>query len=249
MLPELDLTGKVALVTGGARGIGKGICEVLSEQGASVVILDYPSEEMEKVASDTAKALGGTYVLADVAEESQVEAAVKTVMDQYGRIDILVNNAGITKDSFFHKQSDEDWDKVLQTNLYGSRHVTKFVYPIMRAQKYGRIIFISSVVALMGNYGQANYCASKAGLIGFAKDLATEAGLLKSGITVNVVCPGFIDTPMTQAMKPEAREAQIARIPLGRQGTPREIALAVLGLVINEYTTGEVVNVNGGLYM
>lgn len=243
MVPELNLTGRVAIVTGGAQGIGEAIVSVLHEQGAVAVILDFKEETASKVA----RRLGCSYVLADVKNKQQVLTAIQKVQGEHGRIDFLVNGAGITRDKSFKKMTDEMWQEVIDTNLTGVYNLCKAVWPIMSAQQFGRIINISSVVALMGNFGQANYCAAKAGLLGLTKDLAMEGA--RENILVNAVCPGFIDTPMTQAMPPEAREAMKARIPLGRLGDPREIALAVFALLTNDYKTGSVDYVNGGLYM
>lgn len=243
MLPELDFTGRVAVVTGGAQGIGEAIVRVLHEQGAMVVIFDYK----EETASKAATSIGCSYVLADVKNKQQVVDAIQKIEEEQGRIDFLINGAGITRDKSFKKMTDEMWQEVIDTNLTGVYNLCKAVWPIMSAQKFGRIINISSVVALMGNIGQANYCAAKAGLLGLTKDLAMEGA--RDNILVNAVCPGFIDTPMTQAMTPEAREAVKARIPLGHLGDPRDVALAVFGLLTNQYKTGSVDYVNGGLYM
>ncbi|HEY7418066.1 MAG TPA: SDR family NAD(P)-dependent oxidoreductase [Ktedonobacteraceae bacterium] len=243
MLSELDLTGRVAIVTGGAQGIGEAIVKVLHEQGAIVIILDYKEETAVKAAKST----DCSYVLADVKNKQQVMEAVQKVQEEHTRIDLLVNGAGITRDKSFKKMTDEMWHEVIDTNLTGVYNLCKTVWPIMSAQKFGRIVNISSVVALMGNFGQANYCAAKAGLLGLTKDLAAEGA--RENILVNAVCPGFIDTPMTQAMTPGAREAMKARIPLGHLGDPRDVALAVFGLLTNKYKTGTVDYVNGGLYM
>jgi NAD(P)-dependent dehydrogenase (short-subunit alcohol dehydrogenase family) len=243
LLSELDLTGRVAIVTGGAQGIGEAIVRTLHEQGASVVILDFK----EEAAAQTARSVGCSYVLADVKNRQQVLEAVQKVQAEQRSIDFLVNGAGITRDKSFKNMTDEMWHEVIDTNLTGVYNLCKAVWPIMLAQKFGRIVNISSVVALMGNFGQANYCAAKAGLLGLTKDLAVEGA--RENILVNAVCPGFIDTPMTQAMTPEAREAIKARIPLGHLGDPRDVALAVFGLLTNKYKTGSVDYVNGGLYM
>jgi acetoacetyl-CoA reductase len=243
LLSELDLSGKVAVVTGGAQGIGEAIVRVLHEQGANVVILDYK----EETAAQTASSIGCSYVQADVKDKQQVLEAIQKVQAEHGRIDFLVNGAGITRDKSFKKMTDEMWHEVIDTNLTGVYNLCSVVWPIMSAQKFGRIVNISSVVALMGNFGQANYCAAKAGLLGLTKDLAIEGA--RENILVNAVCPGFIDTPMTQAMTPEAREAMKTRIPLGHLGDPRDVALSVFGLLTNKYKTGSVDSVNGGLYM
>lgn len=245
MLTEFDLTGQVAIVTGGARGIGAEIVSILKEVGATPVIFDL----LEQEAADTAQKLGVDYVLVDVSKYDSVKTAVDTVLAKHGRVDILVNNAGITRDKLFGKMTPELWQKVIDVNLTGAYNMCFALWPTMSTQKYGRIVNMSSVVALMGNVGQSNYCAAKAGLLGLTKDLAKEGASPKVNILVNAVCPGFIDTPMTQAMRPEAKEAIKALIPVNRIGEPRHIALAVLSLVANDYITGAALNVNGGLYL
>jgi 3-oxoacyl-[acyl-carrier protein] reductase len=245
----IDLTGRVALVTGASRGIGRAIAAKLAAQGATVV-----AAARERNAAGTVDAItaaGGRAEVAsvDVGDAAAIEALVAGALERHGRIDILVNNAGIAKDQLMLRMKREDWDAVIATNLTAAFALTQAVLKPMIRQKGGRIVCISSVVGQSGNAGQANYAASKAGLIGFAKAVAQEVG--SRNITVNVVAPGLIETDMTRAITEDARGEWASRIPLKRLGTPDDIAAAVCFLASNEasYITGQVLAVNGGMYM
>jgi len=245
----IDLTNRIALVTGASRGIGRAIATRLAAQGAKVVAA--ARGENAKDAVDAITAAGGTAEVAtvDVSQAAAIDALVSSTLAKHGRIDILVNNAGITKDQLMLRMKRDDWDSVLATNLTAAFALTQAVLKPMIRQKAGRIICISSVVGQAGNAGQANYAASKAGLIGFAKSVAQEVA--SRSITVNVVAPGLIDTDMTRAITGTAHEEWAARIPLKRLGTPDDIAAAVCFLASDEaaYITGQVLAVNGGMYM
>ena len=245
----IDLTNRIALVTGASRGIGRAIATRLAAQGAKVVAA--ARGENAKDAVDAITAAGGSAEVAtvDVSEAAAIDALVSSTLAKHGRIDILVNNAGITKDQLMLRMKRDDWDSVLATNLTAAFALTQAVLKPMIRQKAGRIICISSVVGQAGNAGQANYAASKAGLIGFAKSVAQEVA--SRSITVNVVAPGLIDTDMTRAITGTAHEEWAARIPLKRLGTPDDIAAAVCFLASDEaaYITGQVLAVNGGMYM
>ena len=245
----IDLTGRVALVTGASRGIGRAIAAKLAAQGATVV-----AAARERNAAGTVDAItaaGGRAEVAsvDVGDAAAIEALVAGALERHGRIDILVNNAGIAKDQLMLRMKREDWDAVIATNLTAAFALTQAVLKPMIRQKGGRIVCISSVVGQSGNAGQANYAASKAGLIGFAKAVAQEVG--SRNITVNVVAPGLIETDMTRAITEDARGEWASRIPLKRLGTPDDIAAAVCFLASSEasYITGQVLAVNGGMYM
>ncbi len=242
--------GKVALVTGASRGIGRAIALELARQGADIVAAGRDRDALEGVAADI-RALQREVevVTGDVSDAAAVDAMVRGGADRFGRIDILVNNAGLTRDGLLLRMKDEDWDVVLNANLKGAFMLTRAVAKLMTKQRYGRIVNISSVVGEMGNPGQANYCASKAGLIGLTKSNARE--LARRNITVNAVTPGFIETAMTEAMTDKAREEMSGQIPLGRLGTPEDVAAAVSFLASEAagYITGQVLGVNGGLYM
>ncbi len=245
----MDLTGKVALVTGAGRGIGHAISVALARLGATLVPTDVSAEAVAPAGASIAAA-GGTAdprVLNVTAPET-VQAAVDAVLDRHGRIDILVNNAGITRDQLLMRLKREDWDLVLQVNLTGAFTCTQAVLRPMMKQRSGRIISISSVVGQMGNAGQTNYAASKAGLIGFSKSLAREVA--SRNITVNVVAPGLIDTDMTRALSAEMRNEWVSKVPLNRFGTAEDVASAVCFLASDEasYITGQVLAVNGGMY-
>ena len=245
----IDLTGRVALVTGASRGIGKAIAAKLAARGAQVVAAAR-GENARSTAEEIAAAGGKADALAlDVTEAGAGEAAIAATVGKYGRIDVLVNNAGITRDQLMLRMKRDDWDAVLGTNLTAAFALTQAALKPMLKARQGRIICISSVVGQGGNAGQANYAASKAGLIGFAKAVAQEVA--SRGITVNVVSPGLIDTDMTRAITGSAHEDWAARIPLKRLGTPEDIAAAVCFLASDEasYITGQVLAVNGGMYM
>ncbi len=246
----MELLGRVSLVTGGGQGIGRSVALMLARHGSDVAVSDVnvemaqsTIEEIEKIGR---RALA---VEANVARFEDGERMVRETVESLGRIDILVNNAGITRDGLMLRMSEEDWDLVLDVNLKGAFNCTRAAVRHMAKQRSGKIVNIASVVGLMGNAGQANYAASKAGLIGFTKTVARE--FASRGITVNAVAPGYIDTPMTQALPEKVKEELQKLIPLDRLGTPEDVANAVLFLVTNasDYVTGQVVHVNGGLYM
>ena len=245
-----DLKGKVALVTGASRGIGRHIALQLAQRGADVAI-NYRSRQSE--GEEVAKEIEATGARAlsfkaDLSKMPEARSLVRQVQEQWGRIDILVNNAGITKDKSMKKLTDDDWNDVLDTNL-GSVYATcSEVLKIMMDQKYGRIINITSFVGQAGNFGQANYAASKGGIIAFTKTLALE--MAKYNITVNAIAPGFTETEMLAQVPENIREQIIARVPMGRFGKPEEIARAVVFLAAEgDYITGQQINVNGGVYM
>jgi 3-oxoacyl-[acyl-carrier protein] reductase len=245
----LKLTGRVAIVTGASRGIGRAIARRLAAQGATVVAGARGQHAADVVAE--IRGAGGRAEPAsiDVTDGAAAAALVGDVVTRLGRIDILVNNAGIARDQLMLRMKREDWDAVLATNLTAAFTCSQAVLRPMVKQRGGRIICISSVVGQMGNAGQANYAASKAGLIGFARALAREVA--SRGITVNVVAPGLIDTDMTRAIGDDVREQWAAQVPLGRFGTPDDVAAAVCFLASDEaaYITGQVLAVNGGMYM
>jgi len=246
----MSLKQKVAIVTGGAQGIGRAIGLLLANNGADIVIADINGEQARATAKEI-DALGrrSLAVQADVSDFSEAENLGKAAIEAFGQIDILVNNAGITRDSLFLKMKEEDWDSVIAINLKSVFNCSKMVIRYMSKQKAGKIINIASVTGQTGNIGQANYAASKAGMIGFTKTMAREFG--SRGINVNAVAPGFIDTEMTRSLPEKAKEQFLKNIPLGRMGTAREVAEAVLFLATDSsrYITGQVINVNGGLYM
>ncbi len=249
LLHMMDLSGRVALVTGGSRGIGRAIAQRLAVAGALVVAAAREAHA-QSVVEEIGAAGGRAEALSlDVTTDGAADEAVKGLMQRHGRLDILVNNAGIARDQLMLRLKREDWDAVLATNLTGTFLLTQAALKPMIRQRSGRIVCISSVVGQAGNAGQANYAASKAGLIGFAKAVALEVA--SRGVTVNVVAPGLIDTEMTQAVADGAREGWAARIPLKRLGTPEDVAAAVCFLASDEasYITGQVVAVNGGMYM
>lgn len=241
----MDFTGKVALVTGSARGIGFTIAQRFAQAGAAVVLCDVDAAGVSQAAAGMpGKAIG---VKTDVTSADDIAGLLDTTVKEFGRIDILVNNAGITRDTLILRMDEKDWDLVLDINLKGAFLVTKAASRLMMKQRYGRIVNISSVVGLTGNAGQANYSASKAGLIGLTKSTAKE--LATRGITVNAVAPGFIETEMTRALPPAAREDFLKRVLISRAGTPDDVASAVLFLASDAaaYITGQVLTVDGGL--
>ncbi|HTP63845.1 MAG TPA: 3-oxoacyl-[acyl-carrier-protein] reductase [Geobacteraceae bacterium] len=241
---------KVAVVTGASRGIGRSISLALAAEGAKIVAVDLNMEETEKVAQEI-RALGteAIAVQGNVTASDEAERMIEAAVEKFGRVDILVNNAGITRDGLLLRMKDEDWDAVLGVNLKGAFICSRAAAKVMAKQRYGRIINIASVVGQMGNAGQANYCASKAGLIGLTKSNARE--LAKRNVTVNAVAPGFIATAMTDALSDKVRQELAAQIPLERLGTADDIANAVVFLAAERsgYITGQVIGVNGGMYM
>jgi len=244
------LEGKVAIVTGGARGIGLAIATLLADRGASVVVSDLNREmaeqEAQKLVSNGRQAIA---VVANVASAEDVKGLVATTLSHWGRIDILVNNAGITRDGLLMRMKEDDWDAVISVNLKGVFHCIKAVIPSMAKQRSGKIVSISSIAGVAGNAGQANYSASKAAVIGLTKTVAREYA--SRGITANAVAPGFIDTAMTAPLSSGVREALLKEIPQSRLGTPEDIAYAVAFLASDQanYITGQVLHVNGGMYM
>ena len=244
----IDFSGKVALVTGASRGIGAAVAKTLAAQGA-IVVAGARGKNAESTAGEIVAAGGkADAVDLDVTAPASVDAVVAGALARYGRVDILVNNAGIARDQLLMRMKREDWDAVMATNLTGAYTCSQAVLRSMIKQRAGRIINISSVVGQMGNAGQVNYAASKAGLIGMAKALAREVA--SRGITVNVVAPGLIDTDMTKAISPGSSEVWASQIPLGRLGTPQDVAWTVCFLASDEaaYITGQVLAVNGGMY-
>ncbi|BCU82158.1 beta-ketoacyl-ACP reductase [Polycladomyces abyssicola] len=243
------LTGKVAIVTGGSRGIGRAVSLRLARAGADVAVVFAGNREKAEAVVGEIQEMGrrSVAIQADVSQAEQVDAMVKQVIEAFGRIDILVNNAGITRDNLLLRLKEEDWDAVLSTNLKGVFLCTKAVTRQMMKQRFGRIINISSVVGLIGNPGQANYVAAKAGVIGLTKTAARE--LASRGITVNAVAPGFIETDMTAVLGEETREQMLGQIPLGRFGSAEDVAGAVAFLASDDaaYITGQTLNVDGGM--
>jgi len=241
---------RVALITGGAQGIGLACARLFAERGAKVVLADVNAEKLnQSVAELSAEGAAASCAAFNVANADEVEKAVNQVREQWGKIDILVNNAGITRDQLLMRMKKEDWDAVIAVNLTGAFLCTRAVVPGMMKQRWGRIVNIASVVGRMGNVGQANYIASKAGIIGLTKATAQEAAL--RNVTANAVAPGFIQTAMTANLPETARERLLQRVPLARMGTDRDVAAAVRFLASEEagYITGHVLDVNGGMYM
>jgi len=247
----MRLSGRVALVTGGSRGIGRAICEALADAGAAVAINYQGSERAAReVAREIAEAGGVADIFqADVSQREEVQQMKKQVLARFGRVDLLVNNAGITRDRTFVRMDEEAWAAVLSVNLNGVFYCTKAFLDGMLERRYGRIVHISSIVGQTGNYGQANYAAAKAALLGLTKTLAKE--LATKGITVNAVAPGFIETEMVAAVPEETRGKIVKQIPMGRLGTAQEVAKGVVFLLSDDasYITGQTLNVNGGMYV
>jgi 3-oxoacyl-[acyl-carrier protein] reductase len=244
------MTNRVAFVTGGSRGIGRAIALALGKAGARVVVASNEPENNEKVAAEIREAGGeAATVFLNLTSPDSIKEAFGGILKQFGRIDILVNNAGITKDNLALRMKKEDWDLVLSINLTGAFLASQQVLQGMMKERWGRIINIASVVGQSGNPGQANYVASKAGIIGLTKTLAQELG--SRNITVNAIAPGFIETDMTAKLTPEQREGMLAKVPLKRGGQPEDIANAVKFLASDDaaYITGHVLAVNGGMYM
>ncbi len=247
----MSLAGKCAVVTGGGRGIGRAVCLALAAQGADVVVNYAGGAEAAGETAQACRALGvrAIAVQADVADEAQAAALVETAVREMGGVDILVNNAGITRDGLLLRMSEDDFTRVLDTNLKGAFHCIKAACRGMMRRRAGRIVNISSVVGVRGNAGQANYAASKAGLIGLSKSAAKE--LASRGITVNCIAPGFIDTAMTAALPEAVKEKLLAEIPMGRFGAAEDVAAAAAFLASDAaaYITGQVLCVDGGMAM
>jgi 3-oxoacyl-[acyl-carrier protein] reductase len=246
----MSLQGRVAIVTGAAQGIGRAIAETLAQAGADIVVGDIdPGRSLETVNAVEKLGRRALNVKVNVAEADSTKAMVEQVLKAWGRVDILVNNAGITRDGLLLRMKEEDWNLVLQVNLNGTFNCTKAVLQTMTKQRYGRIVNIASIVGVMGNAGQANYAASKAAVIGFTKTVGREYA--SRNVTVNAVAPGFIDTAMTHGLPADVKETLQKQIPLGRLGTPADIAAAVRFLVSEDaaYITGHVLHVNGGMLM
>lgn len=243
----MNFNGKIALVTGASRGIGRAIAEKLVAGGAKVIgtaTSENGAEAISAYLGDNGKGL-----VLNVTDAASIEAVLQQIRAEFGEIDILVNNAGVTRDNLLMRMKDDEWQDILDTNLTSVFRLSKAVLRAMMKKRMGRIITIGSVVGTMGNAGQANYAAAKAGLIGFSKSLAREVA--SRGITVNVVAPGFIETDMTRALNEEQRSGILAEVPAARLGEPKEIANAVAFLASDEasYITGETLHVNGGMYM
>ncbi|MEK7366145.1 MAG: 3-oxoacyl-[acyl-carrier-protein] reductase [Candidatus Deferrimicrobiota bacterium] len=247
----MRLSGKVALVTGSARGIGRSIAEAFGAEGAIVVVNDVGNDAgaRETLAAVTGSGGNGTVEMFDVSDAAQVDAGVKNILAVHGRIDVLVNNAGITRDNLLLRMSEEEFDAVLRVNLKGTYLLTKTVTRHMMKQRSGKVVNISSVVGMMGNAGQSNYAAAKAGIIGFTKAAARE--LAPRNITVNAIAPGFIRTAMTAGLPEAVQKTFLAQIPLGRFAEPQEVAELALFLAsdASSYITGQVIGINGGMYM
>ncbi len=245
----MDLSSRVAIVTGGGRGIGRAIALKLAEVGATIVVNDIGEASSVNSVVEEIRAMNreSLAVLADVSSSSDVARLVGTAISSYGRVDILVNNAGITRDHLLLRMSEEEWDAVLKVNLKSVFLCTQAVLRHMIKQNWGRIISISSIVGIEGNPGQANYASAKAGIIGFTRTVAREVA--SRGITANAIAPGFIDTQMTQQLRDNQKQEFMNRIPLGYFGTPRDVAEAVAFLASEEarYITGQVLGVNGGM--
>lgn len=246
----MNLQGKTAVVTGAARGIGAAIARKLAEQGANIVINDLRiSDEMQQLGQELEKSgVKALLLAADVSNFAEAQEMVDQAKEEFGAVDILVNNAGITRDNLIMRMSEEDFDKVIAVNLKGAFNCARHVAPLMVRQKSGRIINISSVIGIYGNAGQANYAASKAGIIGLTKSLAKEIG--SRGITVNAIAPGFIETEMTAVLPEKVRQELQEKITLRRLGKPEDIADAVCFLASDmaKYITGQVLGVDGGMF-
>jgi 3-oxoacyl-[acyl-carrier protein] reductase len=244
------LDGKVTIVTGGTRGIGAAIAALLAEHGAAVVVSGRDAARLERAVRDLEERGASVHgVVADAGKREDADRLVEAARERYGRLDLLVNNAGITRDGLLIRMKDDDWDRVIETNLRGAFLMTRAAAKVMVRQRSGRIINIASAAGAMGNPGQANYSAAKAGLIGLTKATARE--LAHWGILVNAVAPGLIETDMAAAIPAEAREALLAQVPLKRIGSAREVA-EMVGFLAGDgaaYVTGQVFHVNGGLYM
>jgi 3-oxoacyl-[acyl-carrier protein] reductase len=247
----VSLEGKVALITGGSRGIGRAVCTKLASLGALVCVnyVSNPAAAEQTLDQITAEGGRGFTCQFNVADAEAVQKNIKAIIDQYGSVDVLVNNAGITRDGLMARMKESDWDDVLDTNLKGAFNCSKAAMRPMMKKKWGRIINIGSVIGFLGNGGQVNYGAAKAGLVGFTKSMARE--LAGRNITVNCVAPGYIVTDMTEGLDLEVQEAIQMQIPLGRLGSPEDVAASVAFFVTQggDYLTGQTLHVNGGMYM
>ena len=245
-----DLSDKVVIVTGASQGIGRTMATVFAESGANVVCVARSEKKIEELSMEI-KSQGGLAIPAvcDISDGDSFSRTIKSVVDQFGKLDVLVNNAGITRDALLMRMNESRWDEVIQTNLKGAFFGMKAAIRPMMKNKFGRIISISSVVGFTGNPGQANYCASKSGIIGFTKSLALEVA--SRGITVNAIAPGFISSAMTDKLTEDQREKIISNIPVNRLGTPKDVANAVIFLAKEDssYITGNTIHINGGLAM
>jgi 3-oxoacyl-[acyl-carrier protein] reductase len=246
----MELKDKVAVVTGGARGIGLTCAATLAREGANIVLADINGEALEQAAEEVRKeGVEAITMTADVTAADEVDSLMSSAIEKFGSLDILINNAGVTRDTLLLRMKKEDWDFVININLNGTFNCTKSAARYMMKQRSGRIINIASVIGVMGNAGQANYASSKAGIIGFTKAVARE--LAPRGVTVNAVAPGFIDTDMTRTIPQKARDELMHQIPMKRLGKPEDVANCIrfLALPGSEYITGQVIHVNGGMYM
>ena len=245
-----DLQGRIALITGGAQGIGRAIADELAAAGATILLADVNEAKLaETVAEMESRGKTAAGFAITVANQESIKAGAKAIQEKFGKVEILVNNAGITRDNLALRMKPEDWDLVLNINLTGAFLLTQALLPKMLRNGWGRIVNIASVVGRTGQAGQVNYAASKAGLIGFTRSLAREVA--SRGITVNAVAPGYIETPMTAVLSEEVTKTMMATIPLGRGGTPKDVAQAVKFLASDaaSYITGHVLDVNGGMFM
>jgi 3-oxoacyl-[acyl-carrier protein] reductase len=250
LIVETTFAGRTALVTGASRGIGRGIALALAARGAHVVAAARTVEAAESTAQEIARAGGRAQAVAlDISDEGSVESAIAALLKEHATIPLLVNNAGITRDGLLMRMKREDWNQVIDTNLSGIFRVCRSLVPSMVKARYGRIVNVTSVVARIGNPGQANYAAAKAGVEGFTRSLAAE--LASRNVTVNCVAPGFIDTDMTRNLSDAQRAALLDRVPLGRLGTPDDVAAGVTYLMSDgaSYITGVTLPINGGMYM
>ncbi|MFH1459308.1 MAG: 3-oxoacyl-[acyl-carrier-protein] reductase [Candidatus Omnitrophota bacterium] len=246
----MKLEGKVAVITGGAQGIGKQIAITLAKEGANCVICDVNEEELQKAATEIqTQGVKCLPVVLNVTNLSQCEQMVNKIIDKFKKIDILINNAGITRDGLFIRMREEDWDSVIAVNLKGTFNCTKATVKVMLKQRAGSIVNVASIIGLMGNMGQANYAASKAGIIGLTKSVAKEVA--SRNINVNAIAPGFIETKMTQVLSEDVKTAMLKQIPLNRFGNSEDVAKLVLFLVSDDasYITGQVIQIDGGMLM
>ena len=244
----MRLKDRVAIITGGARGIGKATAEVFTKEGATALIWDVLEEGEATAAGIREAGRQAEFFKVDITNPQEVQSTVEGILEKYGRIDILVNNAGIIRDKSFMKMSHVEWEQVLSVNLTGVFNCTKAVIPVMKEAGFGRILTTSSIVGITGAFGQTNYAATKAGVIAFTKSLAKEVG--RYGITVNAIAPGFIQTAMTDSIPEEIRQAGLKQIPVGRVGLPEDIANGYLYLASEEagFVSGHTLSVNGGVF-